>query len=146
MSFTRIPMVFQPHQINVSLYPHQLASIYKMEKLETDNNIIKEGYTKSTKIGINADMSGFGKTLSMLGLIARDKMIWDIELPYVFETIISEAKSRIKNYFVSRYDKLPTTLVLVSNSIIGQWEKELEKTSLKYTVIKNCKSTTLPAE
>jgi SNF2 family DNA or RNA helicase len=140
MSFTRIPMVSQPHQINVSLYPHQLASIYKMEKLETDNNIIKEGYTKSTKIGINADMSGFGKTLSMLGLIARDKMEWDIELPYVFETIISEAKSRIKNYFVSRYDKLPTTLILVSNSIIGQWEKELEKTTLKYTVIKNCKN------
>jgi hypothetical protein len=72
-----------------------------MEKLENDNIIIKEGYTKNTKIGINADISGFGKTLSMLGLIARDKMNWDIELPYVFETIISEAKSRIKNYFVS---------------------------------------------
>jgi len=140
MNFTRIPMVSQPHEINVNLFPHQLSSIYKMEKLENDNNIIKDGYTKNTKIGINADISGFGKTLSMLGLIARDKMEWDIELPYVFETIISEAKSRIKNYFVSRYDKLPTTLVLVSNSIIGQWEKELEKTMLKYTVIKNSKS------
>jgi SNF2 family DNA or RNA helicase len=140
MNFTRIPMVSQPHQINVNLFPHQLASIHKMEKLENDNNIIKEGYTKNTKIGINADISGFGKTLSMLGLIARDKMDWDIELPYVFETIISEAKSRIKNYFVSRYDKLPATLVLVSNSIIGQWEKELEKTTLKYAVIKNCKN------
>jgi len=139
MNFTRIPMVSQPHEINVKLFPHQLSSIYKMEKLENDNNIIKEGYTKNTKIGINADISGFGKTLSMLGLIARDKMTWDIELPYVFETIISEAKSRIKNYFVSRFDKLPTTLVLVSNSILGQWEKELEKTTLKYTVIRNNK-------
>jgi SNF2 family DNA or RNA helicase len=133
-------MVSQPHEINVNLFPHQLSSIYKMEKLENDNTIIKDGYTKSTKIGINADISGFGKTLSMLGLIARDKMNWDIELPYVFETIISEAKSRIKNYFISRYDKLPATLVLVSNSIIGQWEKELEKTNLKYVVIKNSKT------
>ena len=140
MNFTRIPMVSQPHQINVNLFPHQLASIHKMEKLERDNNIIKEGYTKNTKIGINADISGFGKTLSMLGLVSRDKMEWDTELPYVFETIISEAKNRIKNYFVSRYDKLPATLVLVSNSIIGQWEKELEKTTLNYTVIKNCKN------
>ena len=111
-----------------------------MEKLENDNNIIKDGYTKSTKIGINADISGFGKTLSMLGLIARDKMEWNVEIPHVFETIISEAKSRIKNYFISRYDKLPATLVLVSNSIIGQWEKELEKTTLKYVVIKNSKT------
>ena len=140
MNFTRIPMVSQPHEINVKLFPHQLSSIYKMEKLENDNNIIKDGYTKNTKIGINADISGFGKTLSMLGLIARDKMIWDIELPFVFETIISEAKSRIKNYFISRFDKLPATLVLVSNSIIGQWEKELEKTTLKYVVIKNSKT------
>jgi len=140
MNFTRIPMVSQPHQINVNLFPHQLSSIYKMEKLENDNNIIKEGYTKSTKIGINADISGFGKTLSMIGLVSRDKMEWDIELPYVFETIISEAKSRIKNYFISRYNKLPATLVLVSNSIIGQWEKELQKTTLKYAVIKNCKN------
>lgn len=140
MNFTRIPMVSQPHEINVKLFPHQLSSIYKMEKLENDNIIIKDGYTKNTKIGINADISGFGKTLSMLGLIARDKMEWDIELPFVFETIISEAKSRIKNYFISRFDKLPATLVLVSNSIIGQWEKELEKTTLKYVVIKNSKT------
>jgi hypothetical protein len=54
MNFTRIPMVSQPHEINVKLFPHQLSSIYKMEKLENDNNIIKDGYTKNTKIGINA--------------------------------------------------------------------------------------------
>jgi len=132
-------MVSQPMQINVSLYPHQLSSIYKMEKLEKDNMIQKEGYIKKTKIGINGDISGFGKTLSMIGLVARDTMEWDLETPYIYETVISEAKGRIKNYLISRYDKLPTTLVLVSNSIVGQWEDELKKTELKYYVIKSNK-------
>ena len=130
-------MVSQPMQIKVSLYPHQLSSIYKMEKLEKDNMIQKEGFIKKTKIGINGDISGFGKTLSMIGLIARDMMEWDLEMPYIYETIVSEAKGRIKNYFISRYDKLPTTLILVSNSIICQWEEELKKTELKYNIIKN---------
>ena len=132
-------MVSQPHQIKINLFPHQLASIFKMEKLETDNLIQKESYKKYTKIGVNADISGYGKTLAMIGLVARDKMEWDIELPYVFETVITEAKGRIRNYFISRFDKLPTTLILVSSSILGQWEKELNNSILNYCVIYNNK-------
>jgi len=139
MNFSKIQMVSQPHQIKINLFPHQLASIFKMEKLETDNLIQKESYKKYTKIGVNADISGYGKTLAMIGLVARDKMEWDIELPYVFETVITEAKGRIRNYFISRFDKLPTTLILVSSSILGQWEKELNNSILNYCVIYNNK-------
>ena len=110
-----------------------------MEKLEYDNKIIKENCIKKTKIGINSDITGYGKTLTMIGLISRDKMEWDLELPYTFETIISEGKGRVRNYFTSRYDKLPTTLILVSNSIVGQWEKEIQKSTLNYFVVKSCK-------
>ena len=134
-------MVGQPSEINIPLFPHQLASIFKMEKLENDNTIIKDDYIKKTKIGINSDITGFGKTLTMLGLIARDNMEWDLDVPYVYETVISEAKGRIKNYFTSRLDKLPTTLILVPSSIIGQWEKELNHTTLKYYIVKNKKDT-----
>lgn len=137
--FAKIPMVAQPYEVNVELFPHQLAIIYKMEKLEDENIIQKDNYIKKTKIGINGDITGYGKTLAMIGLTARDKFEWDLNTPYVFETTITEAKGRIKNYFVSRYDKLPTTLILVSNSIIGQWEKELLKTTLKYYIIKSNK-------
>ena len=137
--FAKIPMVAQPYEVNVELFPHQLAIIYKMEKLEDENIIQKDNYIKKTKIGINGDITGYGKTLAMIGLTARDKFEWDLNTPYVFETTITEAKGRIKNYFVSRYDKLPTTLILVSNSIIGQWETELLKTTLKYYIIKSTK-------
>jgi CRISPR/Cas system-associated endonuclease/helicase Cas3 len=60
--------------MKVTLYPHQLASIYKMEQLEIYNKIEKENCVKYTKIGINSDPTGYGKTLSMIGLILRDKM------------------------------------------------------------------------
>jgi len=130
--FSNINLVSQPKNMKVALFPHQLASIYKMENLEINNVLEKENYVKETKIGVNADLTGFGKTLSMLGLISRDKMEWDLETPFVFETITIEAKGRIKNYYISRYDKLPTTLILVSQSLIGQWVKEIAKTTMTY--------------
>jgi SNF2 family DNA or RNA helicase len=103
-----------------------------MEKMEANNIIEKDTYIKESKIGINADITGFGKTLSMIGLICRDKMIWDLDTPYIFQTVHTEAKGRIKNYFISRYDKLPCTLILVSQSIVSQWVNDLKKTNLKY--------------
>ena len=73
----------------------------------------------------------------MIGLVAREKMEWDIELPYVFETVITEAKGRIRNYFISRFDKLPTTLILVSSTRLGHREKEINNSILNYCVIFN---------
>lgn len=139
MNFSNIKMVSQPRDLKINLYPHQLASIYQMEKLELNNIITKDTYSKETKIAVNADVSGYGKTLSMIGLIIRDKMEWDWEIPFVFETIITEAKGRIKNYHSLRLEKLPTTLILCSTSIIGQWEKELSYSSLQFASIKSKK-------
>lgn len=126
--------VSQPPGFKVKLFPHQLASIYNMEFLES-NPIVKENEIKETKIGINADITGYGKTLSMIGLIARDKMSWDLSYPYAFETMSSEAKNRIKTYKIRRFDRLKTTLVLVSNNIVNQWITELKKTDLTYKAL-----------
>ena len=60
--FNNIPLVHPPENLKVSLYNHQLASIFNMEKLENDNIIsISNNEYRETKIGINADISGFGK-------------------------------------------------------------------------------------
>lgn len=137
--YSNIRVVLQPSTMKIKLFPHQLASIYQMEKFEIDNKIVKDNYIKETKIGVNADLVGFGKTASMIGLIVRDKMEWDIELPFVFETISTHSRGLIKNYSTKRFTKLPTTLILVSQSIIGQWEKELKETELKVSCIKTRK-------
>ena len=133
--FSNIKLVNQPPDLKVKLYPHQLASIYKMEEFESNNFIYKDNCIIDTKIGVNADISGYGKTMSMIGLISRDKMEWNLEKPFVFEKTEIMSKNRIKNTYISRYEKLPTTLILLTPNIIGQWIEELKNTTLKYEII-----------
>ena len=133
--FSNIKLVNQPLDIKVKLYPHQLASIYNMEEFENNNFIYKDNCIIDTKIGVNADISGYGKTMSMIGLIARDKMEWNLETPFVFEKTEVLSKNRIKNSYISRFEKLPTTLILLTPNIISQWVEELKNTTLKYETI-----------
>ena len=133
--FSNIKLVNQPPDLKVKLYPHQLASIYKMEEFESNNFIYKDNCIIDTKIGVNADISGYGKTMSMIGLISRDKMEWNLEKPFVFEKTEIMSKNRIKNTYISRFEKLPTTLVLLTPNIIGQWVEELKNTTLKFEII-----------
>lgn len=133
--YNNIKTISQPKNMKVLLFQHQLASIYNMEKLEEEQVIIKDDFTRETNIGILADKTGYGKSLSLIGLICRDKMKWNIETPFVVKNIRSEAGGKIRNYYIKRYDKINSTLILASINIIGQWECELNKTTLKYITI-----------
>lgn len=130
-SYDNIPIVRQPIGLKKTLFRHQLASIYRMETLEREQMVEYTHGIKETKIGINADETGYGKTLSMIGLIVRDKMEWDMDKPYIWENIIIDSGGLIKNREIKRYDRLNTTLILVSPSILSQWENELSNTNLR---------------
>ena len=108
-----------------------------MERLEQEQLVYKSSYIKETRLGVNGDPTGFGKTYAMIGLIVRDKMEWDTDLPFVNEIINVESGGLIKTRTIKRYERLPTTLILVSSSIIGQWEQELTNTDLRFTLITN---------
>ena len=41
MEFDNIKMVQQPPDLKINLFPHQLASIYRMENLESNNILYK---------------------------------------------------------------------------------------------------------
>jgi len=128
-------IVNQPIGLDMKLYKHQLSLIYKMELLENQKSVEYKNQIKETILGINADPSGSGKTYSMIGLIIRDKMSWDIDTPYILETITYEAGSMIKNISINRYIKLKPTLILVSPSILLQWEEELSHSNLNVETI-----------
>ena len=138
--YDNIQVVSQPTNLNKSLFKHQLASIYRMETLEREQFVEYANGIKETKIGINADYTGFGKTLSMIGLIARDKMEWNMDAPFVKETVTTESAGLIKNLCYNRYDRLPTTLILVSASIVAHWYQELSLTNLKVGIVDNVHS------
>jgi len=133
--YDNISLVTQPENLSVDLFKHQLASIYQMEKMEREKVVHYDHGIKETKIGFNADTTGYGKTLSMIGLISRDKMEWDLDIPFVKEIINQESAGLILSRRIERYDKLPTTLILVPTSIVSQWEKELTHTNLKVKII-----------
>ena len=127
-----ISVVTQPEGLKVNLFQHQLASIYNMENLEREKIVYKNDLIIETKLGINSDIAGYGKTYSMLGMILRDKMEWDIQIPYVIEENITEANGLITKRKIKRYQKLPTTLILVSSTIIEQWKIALLNSTLKF--------------
>jgi SNF2 family DNA or RNA helicase len=135
INFDNIPLVQQPN-MTIKLHKHQLASIYKMENLEEEQIVYgSNGLIKHTKVGLNCDCTGYGKTLSMLGLIVRDKMPWNDETPYVMEHIQTLSSGLIINRKIERYEKLSTNLILVSSSLVHQWENEIKNTELKYFII-----------
>ena len=81
-SFHRID---QPKELSIKLFPHQLVSIYNMENLEQirkikASNIYNRGVDTFyiTDFGILGDIPGYGKSFSIVSLIVRDKMQWDI--------------------------------------------------------------------
>lgn len=133
--YDNIPTVTQPQNLRINLFKHQLASIYKMETLEREQIVEYESSIKETRLGIIADQTGYGKTLTVIGLIIRDKMEWQLDVPFVQEYVTTEAAGLIRNREIKRYDRLPTTLILVSPSIVSQWEKEFAHTDLHVEVI-----------
>ncbi len=135
MNLSKIRHEVHPNNFKIKLFPHQLETIYNMEKLEKEKIVEYDSHVKETKIGIVADKSGYGKTMSVLGLIANDKMEWDIEVPFNFEIISNEANGLIKKKIITHLERLPCTLILISSSILHQWEQEIKKTQLKYISI-----------
>lgn len=122
--------VEQPREFKVNLYPHQLRSIFMMEKMEREKEIVYPSYSIKTSLGINADITGYGKTLSMIGLVLRNKMEWDLTKDFEIVKSYSYCNDTInKNYFY-RYKKYNTTIVLTTSAIVNQWYREFLKTTL----------------
>jgi superfamily II DNA or RNA helicase len=135
-NFDNVQIVKQPKNYKTNLYRHQLASIYNMEKLEREQKIQdSENKFRDTNVGLLGDETGYGKTISMIGLICRNKREWDLNSQYTFENISSYSGGRIKTHTIKKYGKMKTTLILMSKSIVNQWKTELMKTTLNIITI-----------
>lgn len=139
-SYDDIEIVQQPSNFKRILYKHQLAAVYKLEKLEYNNKIYFNQYDENeyinTKIGIFSDITGYGKTSSVIALILRDKMKWDLSSNYTNSCIKGMlGDGRVMIYNDNKYERLNTTLVIANQSIIKQWKQELSLTTLKYDMI-----------
>jgi len=131
------PKVDQHKDWKIKLFDHQLTAIHRLELRERTKKIIDDNIEIETNIGIFADPTGYGKTLSVCGLLSRNKMKWDTSKS-INKSLITENKGdsmfvNIKKKY--SYAKIKTTLLLVNQSIIKQWESELKLLNVKYVVL-----------
>jgi SNF2 family DNA or RNA helicase len=97
-------------------------------------------------MGINSDKTGTGKTASMVALILRDRMPWDTTTRYTTKRYQTYAGGRVNRQWLTHYEKIPTTLVLVNQSIVSQWMNELSKSPLNCIAVTSKKHLNLSPE
>jgi len=139
-------MVLQPEKMTRALFPHQLRAVKMMEDLESRRSVSSSSYFIETKIGIYSDLIGYGKTYTIVALILRDKMEWNLAKT---TTTTSENSDGYINEVISgvfgngvlvkktllEYKRISATLVICNPSIIRQWKEEVDRTPLRCTIV-----------
>ena len=131
--------IIQPYGLDIELFPHQLYSLEKMEELEASKQVMDDFSKIETSLGINADIMGYGKTISMVALVLRDKMEWNMHTLFP-DSKINIDESIFKKSFLTYLRKINTTLVLVNKSMVKHWVKEFSFTKLSVHVITGLKN------
>lgn len=115
----------QPKKIKISLKPHQQNAIHMMETMEKRRHVQYELDLETIKIyynfGIYADASGTGKTLSILGLIVRNKLscstfIYDSQTFSGTQMLIQRRITRTSNGI---------NVIITNTKEIVSWDKEI---------------------
>ena len=129
-------VILQPPTMSKILYPHQLRAVAMMEKREQEKSITAENFCIFTNVGIFGDLAGYGKTVALVALILRNNMEWDLRQPFIVSNIsnIYGNGSIIKKSLL-RFQKIETSLIVASTSILKQWSDEISTTPLTHVVI-----------
>lgn len=118
--------------LSVALFPHQLSSVYHLERREHTKNICTGVLDIHANMGLFSDLAGFGKTLTLVSLILRDRMSWNLEEPFTRSALSHEdpfgGVSARRNRMIP-VDKCNATLIVVHQNIVGQWKDELARCS-----------------
>jgi hypothetical protein len=112
----------QPNNLKIKLFPHQLVSVYNMELLEKTRKIKVYDSIYLTDFGILGDIPGYGKSFSVVSLVLRDSMHWDISQMHE-KSDIRTINQCLK--IVSKYSKrrVRANLLLCSSTLVEQWKE-----------------------
>ena len=120
-------MDYQPLNLNIKLYNHQLVSVKNMENLEKFKHIsIANHYNCDTEFGILGDMPGYGKSYSIVALLLRDKMEWNCSQDHHVNNIVVMNDS-VRMVQTTLHKRLKSNLIVCSISIMDQWLEYLKK-------------------
>ena len=117
------PRIEQPTDLAIKLFPHQLVTVYKMEKLEHERKVIIDSNTHyMTDFGILGDIPGYGKSFSIVALILRDKMPWDINSQNI-RVDVCTYNMCLKKVTKSVKKRIRPNLILCSPTLVEQWKE-----------------------
>jgi len=117
----------QPSNLNIQLYRHQRVSVNKMEHLERFKRLpLDNRYNCETEFGILGDMPGYGKSYSMVALMLRDKMEWDVKEEHLINDFIIMNTS-VRMIQTTTKKRVKTNLIVCSVSLMNQWLVYLSK-------------------
>jgi hypothetical protein len=127
--------IAQPEELRMALFPHQRASVHQLEKLERDQVVDTPVGFQETRLGAFADIPGYGKGLSLVALVLRDVMPWDLESTFVYEIVSSSSAGLICNRVRHQHRRLPATLVIADHPLVAQWVDDFDLTPLRTHVV-----------
>jgi len=119
------PRIEQPTDImSVTLFPHQLVTVFKMEELERVRRVKSNtsDQTYLTDFGILGDIPGYGKSYSVVTMILRDNMPWDISKDHE-KSDIHTYNSCLKVISRTTKKRVNANLLLASPTLIEQWKE-----------------------
>ena len=127
----KIPVLLERNrviQIPTTLNKYDLCTGVKLESLGIGDyyGFVLDGNHRF----LLGDFTVTHNTLSLVTLIYRNNMEWDMGVPFCQTNITSISDGRIKKTSLKYYEKLDVTLVLAGQSIINQWYDECHKSPL----------------
>jgi len=113
------------------LFDHQKSNVQRMERLEVTNHISDGNIVRNTKIGILSDPPGYGKNVTMVQLLTRDVMKFDVNEPHIEEDITVFSGGLTVKRDIRKYDKIPVNLLVVTIQSLDNWKREFTYTNMK---------------
>ena len=119
------PTVEQPSDIKVALRPHQKAILYDMEhhEVQLSKGMDVSGARLYSRFAILGDSVGVGKSLMVLGHIARLKYLQTLALiPTLDAHSSSQIYSLYDGYFPPNQREIGS-LIVVPHTLYRQWRR-----------------------
>ena len=151
--------------LNIKLFPHQLQSVKDMEKRESVRRVsvvlnqtndeseyyspfgTPLTYTFESNTGVLSDIPGYGKSLSVVGLLCRDQMEWDMSRPYLYKKDFEVCNTFPMNHnmyssvtVTYEVPRISASLLLCSPSVLSQWEEYFSYSNLKVISVTSTKA------
>ena len=113
------------------LFPHQRAAVARMVDFETrDELVLSESESMEARVAFYTDPPGSGKTRGIVGLVLHTARETRAPRPEMkCEATIRGLVRVAHRTFVSGVRLTHTTLIVVSASLVAQWERELVRSA-----------------